>query len=128
MYYLHYLCFLCIVVSNTYCVVCFFLLCTLCYQFLWIVQFWLSVRYFLTFFFHLTKNAQWSLINVRYVSIYISKGVFHIYISHSILQIVLCTERHMAVYGSVRHQKNIIWTEASEANRENKNVKYNICP
>ena len=35
-------------------------------------------------FFPLTKNAQRSLINVRYVSIYISKGVFHIYISHSI--------------------------------------------
>jgi hypothetical protein len=38
----------------------------------------------------------------------------------------------MAVYGPVRHQKNIIWTEASEVhiltktNRENKNVKYNI--
>ena len=43
----------------------------------------------------------------------------------------------MAVYGSIRHQKNIIWTEASEVhiiffwwrkktNRENKNVKCNI--
>jgi hypothetical protein len=30
----------------------------------------------------------------------------------------------MAVYGPVRHPKNIIWTEASEANRENKNDKF----
>ena len=28
---------------------CFFVLCTLCYQFLWIVHFWLSLRYSLTF-------------------------------------------------------------------------------
>jgi hypothetical protein len=28
-------------------------------------------------------------------------------------QIVHGTEGHMAVYGPVRHQKNIIWTEAS---------------
>jgi hypothetical protein len=37
-----------IVVSNTYCVV-FFVLCTPCCQFLWIVHFWLHLRYSLTF-------------------------------------------------------------------------------
>ena len=37
--------------SNTYSVVFlfFFVLCTLCCQFLWIVHFWLPLRYFLTF-------------------------------------------------------------------------------
>ena len=40
-----------IAVSNTYCVVlCFclfvFILCTLCCQFLWIVHFWLPLRYY----------------------------------------------------------------------------------
>ena len=57
MSYLHYLC---LVESNTYCVVylfCFSLscvpcvLCTLCCWFLWIVQFWLPLRYSLTFIF-----------------------------------------------------------------------------
>ena len=38
-----------IVVSNTYCVVFFFVLCTLCCQFLWIILFRLSLRYSLTF-------------------------------------------------------------------------------
>jgi hypothetical protein len=33
-----------IVVSNTFFVVFFFVLCTLCCQFLWIVHFWLSVK------------------------------------------------------------------------------------
>jgi hypothetical protein len=32
----------------------------------------------------------------------------------NIQQIVHGTEGHMAVYGPVRHQINIIWTEASE--------------
>ena len=41
-------------VSSTYCVVVFFclfsiVLCTLCCQFLWIVHFWLPLRYSLTF-------------------------------------------------------------------------------
>ena len=45
MSYLRYLCLFVIVVSNTYCVV----LCTLCCQFLWIVRFWLPLRYSLTF-------------------------------------------------------------------------------
>ena len=43
---------LCIVVSNAYCVVllfCFFVLCTQCCQFLWIVHFWWPLRYSLTF-------------------------------------------------------------------------------
>ena len=50
-----YIIFVClhIVASNTYCVVflfCFFfVLCTLCFQFLWIVHFWLPLRYSLTF-------------------------------------------------------------------------------
>ena len=34
----------------------------------------------------------------------------HLYIE----QIVHGTEGHIAVYEPVRHQKNIIWTEASE--------------
>jgi hypothetical protein len=40
-----------IVVSRTYCVfvLFFFVLCTLCCQFLWIVHFWLPLRYSLTF-------------------------------------------------------------------------------
>jgi hypothetical protein len=43
---------LCVVVPNTYCVVFllfFFVLCTLCCQFLWIVHFWLPLQYSLTF-------------------------------------------------------------------------------
>jgi hypothetical protein len=39
-----------IMVSNTYCVVLsFYVLCTICCQFLWIVLFWLPLRYFLMF-------------------------------------------------------------------------------
>jgi hypothetical protein len=38
-----------IVVSNTYCLVYFFVLWTLCCQFFWIVRFWLPLRYSLTF-------------------------------------------------------------------------------
>jgi hypothetical protein len=34
-----------VVVFNTYCVVLYFVLCTLCCQFLWIVHFWLPLRY-----------------------------------------------------------------------------------
>ena len=39
------------IVSNTYCVVFlfFFVLCTLCCQFLWVVHFWLPLRYYLMF-------------------------------------------------------------------------------
>jgi len=44
-----------IVVSNTYCVVFFFVLCTLCCQFLWIILFRLSLRYSLTFITNTTK-------------------------------------------------------------------------
>ena len=41
MSYLHYLCLFTLLVPNTYCVVFlfFFVLCTLCFQFLWIVYF-----------------------------------------------------------------------------------------
>jgi hypothetical protein len=39
---------LCIMVCNTYCVAFFFVLCTLCCQFLWVVHFWLHIRYSLT--------------------------------------------------------------------------------
>ena len=46
---------LCIVVSNTYCVFAlfFFVLCTLCCQFLWIVHFWLSLWYSLMFILYI---------------------------------------------------------------------------
>ena len=40
----HNLHYLRIVVSNTDCVVFFFVLCTLCCQFFWIVHFWLPLR------------------------------------------------------------------------------------
>ena len=40
---------LCIVVSNTYCVLFFFILCTLCCHFFWIVHFLLPLRYSLSF-------------------------------------------------------------------------------
>ena len=48
---------LCIVVSNTYCVVFLFclssfLLCTLCCQSLWIVHFWLPLRHSLMFIYN----------------------------------------------------------------------------
>jgi len=50
-----------IVLSNTYCVVfllCFFVvLCTLCCQLLWIIHFWLSLRYSLTFIWPLPNNC-----------------------------------------------------------------------
>jgi hypothetical protein len=37
------------------------------------------------------------------------------YMDRSITQKILYgPQLHMAVYGPVRHQKNIIWTEASE--------------
>ena len=47
-----------IVVSNTYCVVFFFVLCTLCCQFLQIVYFCLPLRYSLTFMYspNITRN------------------------------------------------------------------------
>ena len=38
-----------ILVSNTYCVVFFFVLCGLFYQFLWTVHFWLPLQYSLMF-------------------------------------------------------------------------------
>jgi len=44
------------VVSNTYCVfvLFFFVVSSLCYQFLWIVPlFWMPLRYFLTFLYYL---------------------------------------------------------------------------
>ena len=37
--------------SNTYCVVFVFVFCALCCQFIWIVHFWLSLRYHLTFIY-----------------------------------------------------------------------------
>ena len=50
---------LCIVVSNTYLIVffvlLFFVLYTLCCQFLWIIQFWLPLRYSPTFLFYRTN-------------------------------------------------------------------------
>ena len=48
-----YLRYLCLFVSNTDCVVFFFVLFTLCCQFLWIVHFWLLLRYSLTFILNL---------------------------------------------------------------------------
>ena len=39
---------LCVMVSNTFCVVFFFILCSLCCQFLWIVHLWLLLPYSLT--------------------------------------------------------------------------------
>jgi hypothetical protein len=53
-----------IVVSNT-CVVLlfFFFLCTLCYQFLWIVHFWLPLRYSLMFIYD-TKDMMWTFVDV----------------------------------------------------------------
>jgi hypothetical protein len=58
MSYLRYMCYLRIVVSNIYCVVflcCLFsssVLCTQFCQFLWIVQFLLPLRYYLTFIYN----------------------------------------------------------------------------
>ena len=63
-------------VSNTYCVVCFFisfifLFCVLCYPFLWIVHCWLPLRFSLPFiqllgdnvvaFPNLSKETNWKL-------------------------------------------------------------------
>ena len=53
-----------------------------------------------TFFFLLFRNGI-----IYYIC---SKYIFYTE------QIVHGTEGHMAVYGSVRHQTNIIWTEAFE--------------
>ena len=38
------------------------------------------------------------------------------YKDRSVTQKILYVPKLMAVYGPVRHQKNIIWTEASEIN------------
>jgi hypothetical protein len=46
-----------IVVSNTYCAVFFFVLCNLCWQFLWIVHVLLTLRYSLTFIYPSTLMA-----------------------------------------------------------------------
>ena len=46
-----------IVMSNTHCVLCFFVLCTPCCQCLLIVHFWLPLRYSLTFISMLFLNA-----------------------------------------------------------------------
>jgi hypothetical protein len=43
--YLWYLCLCAIVVSSTCVFVWFFLLCTICWQFLWMVHFFLPLRY-----------------------------------------------------------------------------------
>jgi hypothetical protein len=48
--------FVCLVLSNTYCVVVFFTLCTLCCQSLWIVHFLLPIRYSLMF---ILKSSPW---------------------------------------------------------------------
>ena len=45
-----------IVVSNTYCVVFFFFVCTLCCQFLWMGHFLLPLRYSLTFINRILTN------------------------------------------------------------------------
>ena len=63
MFYLHRLC---IVLSNTYCVVClfsFFVLCTLCCQFLWIVHFWLVLLYSLNIYYGC--NWAWKIVQMR---------------------------------------------------------------
>ena len=71
MFYLRYLClFVHCGVQHILCfvfVLFFFVLCTLCCQFLWIVHFWLPLRYSLTFISHIAVShihleliSQWS--------------------------------------------------------------------
>jgi hypothetical protein len=43
-----------------------------------------------------------------------ARTTYHNDDSYHIKKIVHGTEGHMAVFGPVRHQKNISWTEASE--------------
>jgi len=60
---------LCIVVSNTYWsvfVLLFFVLYTLCCQFLWIIQFWLPLRYSLTFISLFVKGYRSSFTELIY--------------------------------------------------------------
>ena len=55
MSYLHYLCLL--AYSGVHHILCcvfvlfFFILCTICFQFLWIIHFWLPLRFSLTFIY-----------------------------------------------------------------------------
>ena len=74
-YMSYFLCvYLRIVVSNTYCVFVLFsfVLCTLCCQFLWIVLFWLPLRYCLTFIHHAFRwnNANLKLNNNQSIKHY----------------------------------------------------------
>ena len=39
---------------------------------------------------------------------------------------IIWTEAHMAVYGPVRHQKHIIWTEAPSSINENSEIFQNF--
>jgi hypothetical protein len=68
-----------IVVSNTYCVVFFFVLCTVCCQFLWIVPFWLPLRYSLTFIYLLPSLCAClsHFISLSLYSRSLSKGFVH---------------------------------------------------
>ena len=47
-----------LVVSNTYCVVFFFVSCARCCQFLWIVHLWMPLRYSLTFILGCTQQRK----------------------------------------------------------------------
>ena len=64
MFYLRYLCTLCIVVSNTFCVVFFvllvFVLCTQCFQFLWFVLSWLPLQFSVTFISSNYRGFSWT--------------------------------------------------------------------
>jgi len=61
------ICYL-LVVSITYCVVFFFVLCSLCCQFLWIVYFWLPLRYSLTFISGVAKQF-WNVTSFQFCQI-----------------------------------------------------------
>ena len=64
---------LCLVVSNTCCIVFyFFVLCAMCCQFLWIVHVWLPLRCFLTFIEYIFPTKTTTKCNLTYLGLTIT--------------------------------------------------------
>ena len=76
----------------THIVLCFLffsVLCTICFQFLWMVHFWLPLRYSLTFIYYLL-NLQKTCYNNIYIFI---SNIYFLFISHKFRLLLSCKKR-----------------------------------
>ena len=88
--------FICVVVSKTYCILFFFILCTLCCHFLWIVHFFIAHSAFCNIYLLLWISDGTNIYRITTLAFRISK-IYHAYTNNAVMHKLTLAHEWIAI-------------------------------